>query len=104
MAEYKEVNSLLSSLRISRDQRVKERKTFNTFQYREHSVKIREEPGVSLGSHLWGGSKVLASFIASEFQPEYFHSKRILELGAGCGLVGLCLAMDKPKQVSGQLL
>jgi hypothetical protein len=25
-------------------------------------------------------------------------------LGAGCGLVGLCLAMDKPKQVSGQLL
>ncbi|CAM9530160.1 unnamed protein product [Discosporangium mesarthrocarpum] len=58
-------------------------------------VTIREEYGLSIGSHVWDSSIVLSNYLSSLHAIHPLWGKgggTSLELGSGCGLVGLCLA------------
>ena len=64
--------------------------------YREVSlprgpVLLREDYGAALGSHLWDAGYVLAGYLAGLDDPI---EGAVVELGAGCGLVGLSLRRE----------
>ena len=67
---------------------------FRDISFGNCSLYIREEYGASLGSHLYDSSIALADYCSepSNSMNEQFFGSRILELGAGCGLVGIFVA------------
>eukprot|EP00326_Haptolina_ericina_P039715 CAMPEP_0181232462 /NCGR_PEP_ID=MMETSP1096-20121128/35745_1 /TAXON_ID=156174 ORGANISM="Chrysochromulina ericina, Strain CCMP281" /NCGR_SAMPLE_ID=MMETSP1096 /ASSEMBLY_ACC=CAM_ASM_000453 /LENGTH=267 /DNA_ID=CAMNT_0023326757 /DNA_START=287 /DNA_END=1090 /DNA_ORIENTATION=+ len=50
-----------------------------------------ELPGESMQSAVWQAGCVLAN-VMQQFAPGFWHGKRVLELGAGCGVAGLLAA------------
>ena len=49
-------------------------------------------PGASLGSHTWGAAVAVARHVAAH--PAEVHGQRVIELGAGTGLLGLTCAQS----------
>jgi predicted nicotinamide N-methyase len=87
-----EVNGLLKSLYLDRMQRLSDRPQTKTFQFeRNIEVVIKETAGLAMGSHVWAGSKHLSDYIMKTFAPEDLHKRKVLELGAGCGLTSMAL-------------
>ena len=60
-------------------------------------LSIKEDYGAALGSHVYDASVVLMRFLQLNYQ-HYADCGSILELGAGCGLVGIYLALTKQYQ------
>ena len=73
---------------------------YRAFRCSSQTVLIKEEYGSTLGSHIYDSSVVLVRYIESHLLSlfdmtkcdEHFGKRVILELGAGCGMVGLYLA------------
>lgn len=69
-----------------------------TFPFCGESVKIEQDLSVDISRRentnykLWDGSYLLASYIEQKGS-EFWKGKRCLELGAGCGLVGIVTGM-----------
>ena len=55
------------------------------------SIRLAEQAGRGIGSLTFAGSVVLATHMATCFPPGHWEGKRILELGAGAGLLSLFL-------------
>jgi len=53
---------------------------------------VVERPGESVGSILWNGAAILASVLNDVAQDEFNQETKVLELGAGVGLVGIWCA------------
>ena len=76
---------------------------YETIQYdidAETNIKIRSETDYdkSTGMSVWKGSEVMCTYLRRH--PDVIHNKRVLELGAGCGLCGLvCRMVLNPKSV-----
>jgi predicted nicotinamide N-methyase len=45
-------------------------------------------PG-TVGGTLWDSSLVLAKYLERQYHPDGLAGRRIIELGSGCGLVGI---------------
>jgi len=73
---------------------------YRAFHCSSHTVMVKEEYGSTLGSHIYDSSIVLVRYIESHLrsllakteQEEQSSNRVVLELGAGCGMVGLYLA------------
>ena len=50
------------------------------------------------GQLVWKGALLMANFLAA--RPELVHSKHVLELGSGCGLVGILCSLLGAKSVT----
>jgi len=63
-----------------------------TFEIAGTSVSIKQkfyDSPQTIGWTVWDGSIVLSKYLEKQFSKNYFQNKRIIELGAGCGLVGI---------------
>jgi len=76
---------------------------YETFQYDiddtiQINIRAEAEYDKSTGMSVWKGSEVMCTYLRQH--PEIVHNKKVLELGAGCGLCGLVcrIALD-PKSV-----
>jgi len=88
-----EMNVLLKSLYLERMSRTSCLKTFH-FGSNNASffqVVVKETAGLALGSHVWAGSKHLSDYIINTFTPKDLSKRKVLELGAGCGLTSVAL-------------
>ncbi|KAJ1436613.1 hypothetical protein B484DRAFT_428568 [Ochromonadaceae sp. CCMP2298] len=56
------------------------------------AVYIREEYGAALGSHVYDSSVVLMRYLQVNWRPHSTGPRAVLDLGAGCGVLGLWLA------------
>eukprot|EP01010_Urceolus_cornutus_P001092 NODE_1607_length_826_cov_240.187902_g1247_i0.p1 GENE.NODE_1607_length_826_cov_240.187902_g1247_i0~~NODE_1607_length_826_cov_240.187902_g1247_i0.p1 ORF type:complete len:253 (-),score=63.69 NODE_1607_length_826_cov_240.187902_g1247_i0:67-744(-) len=58
-----------------------------------HTIALSVNPFVTpcLGSELWPAAQRLISFLVDTHAADYFVQKRVLEIGAGLGAVGLAL-------------
>lgn len=78
---------------------------YRSFKYLDSKLLIREEYGLTLGSHIYDSSIILLKYMQDNLPhiQSYFMNGwtstvtrdipvRILELGAGCGLVGIWLS------------
>jgi predicted nicotinamide N-methyase len=52
-----------------------------------HCAPVYRDPALRIAGHTWPGSLALLSYLAE--QPALLHDKRILELGAGTGVLGI---------------
>lgn len=61
-------------------------------------IRLAKDPMVGTGGLLWPAGQVLATYLSTRLaaDPALFQGKRVLELGSGTGVVGLCLAMRLP--------
>jgi hypothetical protein len=80
----------LKQLHLERVERLRQKD--QCFRYRDVIV-IQEIKGETLGSHVWPSAIKLADFLWN--RPNLVAGKRCLELGAGCGLAGLCASYLK---------
>jgi len=70
---------------------------YETIQYNidefNLSINIRSEKDYdkSTGMSIWTGSEVMCTYLRRH--PDVIHNKKVLELGAGCGLCGLVCSM-----------
>jgi len=62
--------------------------TTRTYVAGRWGVVIAERAGEGLGSHVWEGALYMWRHLAAQ-GPLDFHHKRVIELGSGCGLVGI---------------
>ena len=62
-------------------------------------IFIKEEYGTTIGSHIWDSSIVLFNYLQQSLSTIQDDTKNglLLELGAGCGLVGISLAYQFKK-------
>jgi len=65
---------------------------YETFQYDiddtiQINIRAEAEYDKSTGMSVWKGSEVMCTYLRQH--PEIVHKKKVLELGAGCGLCGL---------------
>ncbi|KAL6057896.1 Protein N-lysine methyltransferase METTL21A [Balamuthia mandrillaris] len=94
-AHYAENNNLLRTLHQSRMQRLNgvedESRGMRTYMVGQYEVKIKEAHGLGLGSHVWEGTMHLFRYICKHFPEESLRGKRVIELGAGCGLLGISM-------------
>jgi predicted nicotinamide N-methyase len=58
----------------------------------DHVIRIREEYGTALGSHLWDSSIVLFRYMQMNCSSTLFRGRVAVELGAGLGLCGVWLS------------
>lgn len=87
-----EANTMLKSLYLERMQRSSSRDQTKTFRFGSTvDVVVKETAGMAMGSHVWAGSKHLTDYIMKTFTPQDMHKRKILELGAGCGLTSMAL-------------
>ncbi|KAL0481071.1 methyltransferase-like protein [Acrasis kona] len=93
------MDSLLLQLRNERiNRRITMTKTFmveNEFENVE--VTIIEQPGAELGSVVWPGACFLSDYIQQNRQ--LILQKRVIELGCGPGLPGICSAILGAREV-----
>jgi len=54
------------------------------------TLTLIQQPGMHIGSHLWPVSMALCKYF--ELTPELVANKKVIELGAGIGLLGLVIA------------
>jgi len=64
-------------------------------EFGEHTVKISQDFGGELGATVWDSALVLLHYFENEqvFGGNFFKNKRVIELGAGTGVVGICAAI-----------
>ena len=62
-----------------------------------HAIRITQCQAAGIPFHLWPSGMVLAGYIAE--QPQLVRGKRVLELGSGCGIVGLVAAACEARHV-----
>eukprot|EP00002_Diphylleia_rotans_P001577 TRINITY_DN10874_c0_g1_i1.p1 TRINITY_DN10874_c0_g1~~TRINITY_DN10874_c0_g1_i1.p1 ORF type:complete len:351 (+),score=72.37 TRINITY_DN10874_c0_g1_i1:44-1096(+) len=55
-----------------------------------YQLQLRQCPNDSIGNRLWPCSLLLSAYIVHMLGPQEIAGKRVLELGAGPGLVGIC--------------
>eukprot|EP01112_Ceratiomyxa_fruticulosa_P022481 TRINITY_DN8232_c0_g1_i1.p2 TRINITY_DN8232_c0_g1~~TRINITY_DN8232_c0_g1_i1.p2 ORF type:complete len:204 (-),score=36.25 TRINITY_DN8232_c0_g1_i1:248-859(-) len=60
----------------------------------DHTLLIEQEFSGELGATVWDAAIVLAKYLTS-LPPGYFKNKRVIELGAGTGIVGLTCAFPE---------
>ena len=83
-------NSDLKEAHFSRLHRQQPRE--RTVERGGESIIVIERPGEAIGSILWAGSDVLIDYLY--FQDDiYWANSKVVELGAGCGSVGIWCAM-----------
>ncbi|TVY26851.1 UPF0665 family protein [Lachnellula hyalina] len=90
-----------------------------TFRFRNSELHIWEETGESIARHIWDAGLLLSAYLASTSIPSSKKSLpplpslhktlsqkdlAIIELGAGCGIVGITLSTLFRKQISQILL
>ncbi|TVY32841.1 UPF0665 family protein [Lachnellula subtilissima] len=90
-----------------------------TFRFGDSEIHIWEETGESIARHIWDAGLLLSAYLASTSIPSSKNSLpplpslhktlsqkdlAIIELGAGCGIVGITLSTLFRKQVSQILL
>lgn len=74
-------------------------RTYRTFHVGKSLVQIAEDIGNSIDRHVWDAGVILSSFISYEIdnlgtsQLMRDTDKNILELGTGCGIVGITAAI-----------
>jgi predicted nicotinamide N-methyase len=102
------MNDLLKSLHRSRQERIVA--SSRSFVFGEKSFDIDEKVGHSIGSKIWDGSVDLCNFLCTlDRQREFDAGARVVELGAGVGLVsivfrtlftslGECVVTDRAEQ------
>ncbi|TMW66775.1 hypothetical protein Poli38472_014087 [Pythium oligandrum] len=75
--------------------------TQGEFQINGHAVLVGEVENSGLGTGLttWDGSIVLAKYLEHRFGNGQLHGKRVLEVGAGTGLVGISAGLLGAEQV-----
>lgn len=86
------MNQLLKNLYLDRMERLCSQDTRQTFPIGDVEVFIQERAGLALGSHVWDCSLQLSKHIIKNFPRNAFANKNLIELGAGCGLLGICLS------------
>ena len=65
---------------------------FENFSFRGKELRIQQDTLAGHAHVLWDASRVLAGYL--EVCPVQWQGKRVLDLGSGCGLTGLCVAAD----------
>ena len=61
-----------------------------TYQGRAFQIDLEEDAETAIGARVWRSSYLLARYL--EVAPELVAGKSVVELGAGCGLVGMAAA------------
>jgi len=82
---------------------------YRTFVFGNREVLVKEEYGVTLGSHIYDSSIVLTRYLERNITELVkvggggTERMAILDLGAGCGMVGLCIAalLSEKQDMSG---
>jgi len=67
-----------------------------TFDIAGSTITIKQKFYCSpdtIGWTVWDGSLVLSKYLEKNFQEGYFKNKRVIEIGSGCGLVGISAAL-----------
>lgn len=65
---------------------------YEDFQWRDGSVRVKQDTLQGHAAVLWDAARVLAKFL--EIQPVAWSGKKVLDLGSGCGLTALCVGKD----------
>lgn len=62
------------------------------------TVEVTEETGESIARHVWDAGLAMTQLLPGDWVPKFeTPSPKIIELGSGCGLVGIALARLFPK-------
>lgn len=65
---------------------------YEEFSFRGKAIRIKQDTLAGHAHVLWDASRVLAGYL--DVCPIEWKDKRVLDLGSGCGLTGLCVAAD----------
>lgn len=82
---------ILSSQPILPDSSSKNYNKFKQFVFNGYSIQIEEIPGFGIGSSLWNSSIPICKYL--EMNKNIIEGKRVIELGAGVGLVSIVCAL-----------
>lgn len=63
---------------------------FENFSFRGKEVRIKQDTVAGHAHVLWDAARVLAGYL--DVSPITWEGKKVLDLGSGCGLTGLCVA------------
>lgn len=64
---------------------------YETFEFKDKEVKIKQDTLKGHAAILWDAARVLAKYL--EVHPADWNGKRVLDLGSGCGLTAICLGV-----------
>jgi len=64
------------------------------FDFFGGKVLLKQDPTESCGGYIWRSAMVMLNYLENEknFKRDHFKSKKVLEVGAGTGLVGIAMA------------
>jgi len=86
---YTTINNTLKDMHTARIERAKKVNTEKTHTFGDINVKLLEEPGANIGSHIWISALIMSNFISSDLPRESLKDRSWIEIGAGTGIVGI---------------